>query len=215
MEYFAIIGDIVCSKLIEDRLSVQKQLNSVLDKVNSEYAKEIASRFIITLGDEFQGLLSSGENVVEIAKLIQNLMYPVKIRFGIGLGEIATDINPEMAIGADGPAYYYARDAINMVEATECQNKIQAADIIVKSENSDEVIQLINNNLMLIHVIEQSWTKRQRQIVNEIQHLGGNQSLCANKLGISQSTVQRALIGASYYAYRDSMELFKRILKEK
>ena len=36
----------------------------------------------------------------------------MKLRFGIGVGEISTVINPEMALGADGPGYYNARKAI-------------------------------------------------------------------------------------------------------
>lgn len=39
-------------------------------------------------------------------------MYPVKLRFGIGIGSIVTDINRELLLGADGPAYHNARKMI-------------------------------------------------------------------------------------------------------
>lgn len=38
-------------------------------------------------------------------------MYPVSIRFGIGFGDISTDIDMDAAIGADGPAFYAARNS--------------------------------------------------------------------------------------------------------
>ena len=55
--YFAIIGDIIASKTISNRSEVQNHLKRILDQVNEEYKSNIASRFSITLGDEFQGLL--------------------------------------------------------------------------------------------------------------------------------------------------------------
>lgn len=42
-------------------------------------------------------------------------MQPYQVRFGIGVGKILTDINPELSIGADGPAYWHARKAINYI----------------------------------------------------------------------------------------------------
>ena len=51
--YFAIIGDIIASKTISNRSEVQNHLKRILDQVNEEYKSNIASRFSITLGDEF------------------------------------------------------------------------------------------------------------------------------------------------------------------
>jgi len=57
--YFAIIGDIVESKKILNRNEAQEKLNHILKDINIEYERNIAAKFIITLGDEFQGLLSN------------------------------------------------------------------------------------------------------------------------------------------------------------
>ena len=59
--YIAIIGDIKKSKKIKEREIFQNQLNSILKKVNQLYSSSISSKFTITLGDEFQGLLHSGD----------------------------------------------------------------------------------------------------------------------------------------------------------
>ena len=55
--YFALIGDIIDSRHEQDRYDVQKKLQSILSSVNAEHAAHIAADFLITLGDEFQGLL--------------------------------------------------------------------------------------------------------------------------------------------------------------
>lgn len=86
--YVAIIGDIIKSKSIKERKNVQEKLYQVLMKLNEKYQNDIAANFIITLGDEFQGLLHEGENVLPIIEYIQMEMHPVEIRFGIGVGKL-------------------------------------------------------------------------------------------------------------------------------
>lgn len=106
--YFAIIGDIIASKTISNRSEVQNHLKRILDQVNEEYKSNIASRFSITLGDEFQGLLHSAAHLFELLDTIQFQLYPTKIRFGIGVGDMNTEIIQETSMGSDGPAYWSA-----------------------------------------------------------------------------------------------------------
>ena len=111
----AIIGDIVDSKKINEhkRNEYQNILREVLIDINTTYKNEISSNFIITLGDEFQGLLKSSKHLFDILELIQFKMDAVKIRFGVGLGKIYTEIDPTSSIGSDGPAYHRARNSLS------------------------------------------------------------------------------------------------------
>ena len=84
MKYIAIIGDIRYSKQISNRGAIQSKLNKVLKSINDNYKEDIAANFLITLGDEFQGLLTSTEHLLEIIRYVQMSMYPVEIRFGLG-----------------------------------------------------------------------------------------------------------------------------------
>lgn len=59
MDYIAIIGDMIDSKDIPNRFEGQQQLKACLDKLNKKYQAVLASKFSITLGDEFQGLLKT------------------------------------------------------------------------------------------------------------------------------------------------------------
>lgn len=92
------------------------------------------------MGDEFQGLLCKGKNVWNIITEIQREMYPVKIRFGIGIGQITTDINADMAIGADGSGYYSARGAVEFLKQKELKNKIQASNVRIEIEEDKHCI---------------------------------------------------------------------------
>lgn len=129
MQYYAIIGDIKRSKKIENRCEIQEKLKKILDNVNSIYNNDISAKFLITLGDEFQGLLEITAPILEIIKYIQREIYPIELRFGVGIGNVPTLIDYEAAIGADGPAFYAAREMIEFLREQEKKLKKQAADI--------------------------------------------------------------------------------------
>lgn len=213
--YIAIIGDIKNSKELENRRDTQIKLNSVLNNINAKYKSVISAKFMITLGDEFQGLLCRGDGALDIIEEIQRAMYPVKIRFGIGVGQITTEINAEMAIGADGPGYYKAREAIEMLKNSEYRNKTQAANIRIEVENDENSITIMLNTIFsLMAVIQNNWSGRQREIVWAYEQYGGSQLECAERLNISQSSVQRSLINSNYYAYKDAKETVNTVLRE-
>jgi hypothetical protein len=66
--YCAVIGDLIDSKKIkpEERKVLQEKLRLLLERVNNDYSSYIAANFLITLGDEFQGLLIASFPAVEI-----------------------------------------------------------------------------------------------------------------------------------------------------
>lgn len=213
--YVAVIGDIKCSKKLNNRKEVQERLKNTLERINKTYKKDISSKFLITLGDEFQGLLGKGENVMHIIEEIEREMYPVRIRFGVGAGDITTNIISDMAIGADGPGYYRARYALEYLKQNEHKNMKQVSDIRLDAEGDNEsTILMLNTILSLIAVLKQSWTERQREIIWDLMKYRDGQINAARRLGVAQSTVQRALSGGNYYAYREALDTVIHALKE-
>lgn len=213
--YIAIIGDIRKSKKIENRSEIQKKLKQVLEEINQKYDEEIASNFIITLGDEFQGLLCSGTNTMNIITEIERKMYPVKIRFGIGAGAITTDVNKEMSIGADGPGYYKARAAIEFLKENEKKKQTNTADVRFESEgNNKSITIMINTILALLTAIKDSWSDRQREIIWDMLQHQDSQVDVAGRFNIKQPAVQKSLSKGKYYVYKDSMDIIGKALDE-
>ena len=213
--YIAIIGDIKKSKKLKDRYIVQNQLKNLLNNINVKYRKDISSKFTITLGDEFQGLLHDGSNVMNIIEEIQRDIYPVEIRFGIGVGQITTEINFDMAIGADGPGYYKAREAIEYLKENERKNKTHSSDIRIEIDGDNgKASIMINTILSLLAVVKYNWTDRQREIIWDIVKHQDSQAKCAARLKVAQSTIQRSLVNGNYYAYKDAMDTIGNVLKE-
>ena len=63
-------------------------------------------------------------------------------------------------------------------------------------------------------VIRKDWSDRQREIIWEFDRNKESQSKCAERLNISQSSVQRSLANGNYYAYKSAKETINNVLKE-
>lgn len=206
--YIAVLGDIKRSRTYADREGIQRSLGAVLDEISKQYSAYIVSKFTITLGDEFQALLNLDAPVMQIIATIQNELHPVAIRFGIGLGEIHTAINPDLAIGADGPAYYNARSGIDYLKENEKKKKVAASDIrFVCDEKKILFMDAINTILLLMYTIKRSWSERQRQILSQALLFPDTQANIANKLYINQSSVQRSMATGDFYSYKEALRV--------
>lgn len=213
--YIAVIGDIVKSKKIIDRNEVQNKLKTVLNKINKKYADEIASNFALTLGDEFQGLLKCGRNIIRIISEIEIAMLPIQLRFGIGIGRIDTEINREIPLGTDGPAYHNARNMIDELKRKEKKYETSYSNIMICSQGDNEQIDvLLNSILSLCSTLKRKWTSRQIEIISCYIASDRNQYKAAEKLGITQSSVNKALNNSNYYAYEKAIDIVSSALSE-
>lgn len=213
--YIAIIGDMVKSRQLDNRTEVQERLKKVLSDVNNRYEEEIAACFAITLGDEFQGLLKCSDHLIAIIDEIKVAMYPVMFRFGIGFGAITTEIDRGAAIGADGPAFYAARDAIQEVAASIAKNEQAAKDVIIQCDQSAQsYVAIINATLATSYYIECQWTDKQREITRLLSlNPSLSQKALAIELGISQSSIQRRIQSSGYYTYAYAKEESVKFIK--
>lgn len=111
MNRLVMIADIIDSRNLPNRSQVQTELESVLGELNGK-RHQLLSPYTITLGDEFQAVYSGAAPVFPDILAIMKRLHPVEFRFAIGIAPLSTDINPERAIGMDGPAFYQARDLL-------------------------------------------------------------------------------------------------------
>lgn len=213
--YIAIIGDIKKSKKLDNRELFQEKLNNTLAYINEKYNRHLASKFTITLGDEFQGLLTAGDNLIEIITYIKKEIYPVKVRFGIGIGAITTKINPEVSLGADGPCYHKARAAIEALKSKESKNKLAPVDIQIKIAENNEGQELsLNTIFTLLYNLETKWTEKQRAVIYYMLYKKINQNEAADHFNVTQSNIQQILNKGHYYTYKEVLENLNIIFKE-
>lgn len=211
--YVAIIADIIGSKKINDRSGVQKQLEKVLEQINITYRHAIASQFIITLGDEFQGVLHDGSVALDVLDRIQREMHPITFRFGIGVGSISVRLQPVTSLGSDGTAFHLARSLIEEVRALETKKTEAKTNMLISIEDQESTSTLLNSMFKLIWALQENWTDRQRQIIATLQQYNETQAAIAKRLGIVQSSVQKSLAGSQYYTYKEASDTISQILR--
>lgn len=157
----AVIGDIIKSKSILDRQKTQQELQSVLLQINQRHQASLASRFTITLGDEFQGLFKDSNGLLHILDEISFALRPIRLRFGIGVGTLTTELDPTTSIGADGPVYWKAREAIDYVHKN---NDYGRANIHLGVQEPDDTVNLINQILKLTALQVSGWRDSQTEV---------------------------------------------------
>ena len=112
MKYAAIMFDVIESRKYYERYDVQKTLMNCVDYLNDIYHYAIKKNVISSAGDEFQGLFLDLQSAFLYIRKLQILIYPIKLRCGIGYGEIKYDVEEWSSSAFDGEAYYLAREAI-------------------------------------------------------------------------------------------------------
>lgn len=213
-KYIALIGDLIDSKKIKNRKEVQVQLLDVFDKIQQLYGAQIVSKFTLTVGDEFQALLIPQSCVW---KLIDHLsiLSPSPFRLGLGLGEIITQINPNISLGADGEAYWRARDAIQFVHKDNWGGK---SHILFKGHN-DHQDQVINSLILAGETIKANWSQVQREtfdklVAIDIYEPDFTQNEVADRIGISAQALSKRLITGNIKIYFQIRQTLGQLLED-
>lgn len=116
MKYAAVIFDVVESRRYYERFDIQRIIMYSVDYLNFIFNDEIKKPVVSSAGDEFQGLFLDLKSAFLYLRKLQMFIYPIKIRCGVGYGEIKYDLDEWMSSAIDGAAYYRARDAVNSLE---------------------------------------------------------------------------------------------------
>jgi len=139
---------------------------------------------------------------------IENKIYPIQVRFGIGIGKLQTEIYRFAALGADGDAYYRARDMIESIKSSEKKNKSIFTTIAVKADGKEKLIESqINTILALSSSIKKRLTEKQLRIINYLLQNDENQVQAAQDLNIPQPHINRTIRASDYYALRNATEV--------
>jgi SatD family (SatD) len=204
-EYCAMIGDMNKSRQLERRGNVQKKFQKVIEQINKEYKNEIASKFLITLGDEFQGILHSPVKSYHIVRHVQDLMDKVSFSFGIGIGTLATPVFPKAAIGMDGDCFYRARAAL-------LRAKKEKRELLYDFHDPASI--LVN---AIVATLDKQWkylNNTERSII-QLRKTGLKQLEIAQKLGITKQAVSKAIGAATIKEMEQSVEALDSFFRNK
>jgi len=147
-----IIADVRDSRKMaqDERYEGQLFLKSAIIQVNEEFSKVIEAPFMITRGDEFQGVLQDLASAFNAMLEFERLLFPLQLRYGIGRGTIQK-MGSTIPIEMDGPAFHLANLALNQVKKKKYFMQCATGD-----EQSDL---LINTILTLMCAIKSRWNE--------------------------------------------------------
>tara|TARA_R110001599_G_scaffold184627_5_gene378639 strand:+ start:80294 stop:80932 length:639 start_codon:yes stop_codon:yes gene_type:complete len=192
--YPIFMGDVVNSSDYDGEM-LSKGLKELVESTNKKYGKAILSPLTITLGDEFQGILSSVSSGIDLLFYLEEALLKTepdfKLHYVLLLGEIETEINPEIAYEMMGKGLTEARKMLSSKkrnrkrfrfklqnkEQTEQLSKIfEVLDTIIlnwKKEDYPLILDMINNDnnseVGELHDKnrDQIWKRRKTLMINE------------------------------------------------
>jgi hypothetical protein len=192
--YPIFMGDVVNSTDYDGEV-LSKGLKELVESTNKKFGKAILSPLTITLGDEFQGILSSVSTGIDLLFHLEEKLLKTepdfKLHYVLLLGEIETEINPDIAYEMMGKGLTEARKMLSSKKRNrkrfrfKLQNKEQTEqlsrifevlDTIIlnwKKEDYPLILDMINNDnnseVGELHDKnrDQIWKRRKTLMINE------------------------------------------------
>lgn len=204
--YTVIISDIIGSRKLNDyeRHEWQLFLKSAIVQVNENFAQFIDAPFMITKGDEFQGVLKDLSSVPRILMGFERLIFPLTLRFGVGHGAIQK-MGSNIPIEMDGRAFHRAQAALNMA-------KKKKQTVIINTEN-DTFNRMMNTIYQLIYAIKGRWSEITYKRYWKYQEYGTYERV-AQEEGVSTQAVWDSLHHSNAIDVISSEQILNQILCE-
>lgn len=188
------MGDVVNSSDYDGE-ALSKGLKELVENTNTKFSETILSPLTITLGDEFQGILRSVSSGIDLLFHFEEELLKTepdfKLHYVLLLGEIETEINPDIAYEMMGEGLTEARKLLSTKKRNrkrfrfKLQNKEQTEqlsrifevlDTIIlnwKKEDYPLILDMINNDnnseVGELHDKnrDQIWKRRKTLMINE------------------------------------------------
>ena len=190
MHYLVVIGDIIKSREQSNRRELQRRFIETLASLN-QHSRHIICPYTVTLGDEFQGVLSQGDDLFPALLELLLALEPVKIRFAMGLGTIITDINHSQALAMDGPAFTLAREGIAQLK--------KSGDLFIINGLPSQDMVLINGALQLVSRQVRKWQPNRLSVLLQLMQ-GSRVQTIAHQIGMSEQAIYKNISSAGLEA---------------
>ncbi len=191
----AVIGDMVASRDLAParRRETQKRFTKFIDLLNKQFAPALLAKFVITVGDEFQGLVTDGGILPDLIWKVGSGFSDRALRLGFGYGRLDTPAG-EYAINVDGPALHCARDAINHAKK---RNELGG----VFQGFGDNFDLVLNGVARLLEFHREQRTEQQLRVIGMLRQ-GLAQVKIAEKLKLSTQAISDHVRAAGWDSYR-------------
>ena len=201
----AVIVDIVKSRVLtaDARRQLQAAVLDAMARWNRDYGAGILVPFAMTLGDEFEGLLSAPEIIPDVMWELERSAADVRFRWGIGFGEIHTAVQSAVA-AVDGPAFHRAREAI-----AEARKESKHGGVYAGFGDADCLT--LNGLSRLLARQRLRFSNEQREAIDRLRS-GNSQTDAAAQLDVSKQALSQRLKSAGWPAYAEGDAALRAVL---
>jgi hypothetical protein len=194
----AVIGDIVGSRGVPDRLALQKKLERTLVQTNRVTAP--IQPLQMTVGDQFQGVFHRLSDALDATLWVRlELLEAVEVRFGVGLGKLIVPAKGRSPFGQDGPVWWSARDRLDRLRSLEDRREWPPGWRTAFSSGNSSTDALVNAFLVCRDQILQGFDERDARILLGLLE-GKNQGAIGKQVGITQGAVSQRATRKGLYA---------------
>lgn len=197
MTYIVLQSNIINWGETDNKEQLTEQIRDTLKSINSTIEEILISPLEFEDGI-IEGVFKQGKGLYEILLVLEFRFKPLNMQFGIG---ICKDTRSAIPMGR---AQKRASDMLEQVINCEHRNKCAQTNIMLKSDD-DDFDKIINSLLFLAFDIKNGWSRRQTEILVNYFKSNENQVKAADRMGISQSSVQRSLRSAKYYLFKNTI----------
>jgi hypothetical protein len=209
--YLALIGNLVASREMPPtrRAALQVRLEAHFAGIPATAGGGIAAQPVLTLGDEFQALLTAdrpgSDATLDLLTAILELARPDEVRFGLGVGALSTGLKPQ-ALGMDGPCFHRARAAIE---------RTRSLDLLCQLETGDGANDRVWSMLAAYTLRQRTdWTDAQCEAIALYGELGAWNKV-AERLGVSPAAVSLRQKAAGWSTYQLAWDALTAGLRER
>lgn len=203
---YALLGDVVGSRDVEDRAAFGEKLTAALEAVNERYGEHLRADLRTMKGiDEIGGVLEDASVVYDVLKTLSDALHPHQVRVAICHGRI--DVNPTAADVAamDGPAFH---------DATESLEDLESAGLLFVFDGGNPTVDdLASSTVNLVLTLREDWTETEFRVVRARERHDSQQAAAA-ELDRSQQAVSAALDRAHWGRVRSAETTLAEIFKQ-
>jgi len=199
-----VIGDIVLSRQLPNRRSSQIHLKELMSALNRKFKRFILAKFAITLGDEFEGVLSDFTAIADLIWFVETSFVDAPIRLAFGFGSLSTEVS-KSPLEMDGQAFHMAREAINAA----LKQGLLGGTFLGFGEEDDRIF---NGFSRLLQFHWSHLTQRQRNVLTQLRE-GCSQVEIATRSGVSESAISQASRKSGWQAFSEAEEGFRAALR--
>jgi hypothetical protein len=192
----ALLADMVGSRRFQGtrRAPVQHHFAALVQRLNQRFRTALLAPFMVSRGDEFQGLLREPTVLPDLLWEAENGFTDTELRFGIGYGRLDTPVGSNV-LELDGPALHRAREAIEQAATAK-----RLGGVFAGFGTAED--QILNGIARVLRRQRERMSARQRQVVEQLRE-GESQINIAKRLRLTKQAISSHARAAGWDAYHE------------